>query len=459
MRMNYALTALLILGIVIRLSAGWVRPSDLILDSDGYLAHAEMVKNGQGFAGPSTHRPTAFRPPGYPIALAGLRWLGMSPLVSVLLIHQLCGIALILCVWKLCQQLALTRGASLLATALTVFDPLLIRYSILPMTEVPAAAMLIAAIVALKAAEQAQNNSVRTAYGVRPEIGFRILAGVLFGLGSLVRPVLLVSCCLLVFWRLVLTWKTSSPARNSVAVTILPMIAAVVAISPWIVRNALQFGKIIPATTHGGYTLALGNNPDFYGDVIEGRTGFPWPGPQLDAWQRRMIAEAAAQGIPANSETAQDAWYYQQAIASIKAAPTNFLRACCLRLWRFCAISPGTDDGLPRFLRTSIASWYGLIGIGIVATIWNRVSGNLRRPRHNALSGSLADIWLVILSFMILHAVYWTDARMRAPVMPLMAIVAVVGWQSIFNTGFSRIVGRSCRGTNRESSGSSELEP
>lgn len=451
MRMSYALTALLMLGIVIRLSAGWFRPLDLILDSDGYLAHAEMLKDGEGFAGPSTHRPTAFRPPAYPIALAGLRWLGMSPQVSVMLIHQLSSIAIILCVWRLCQQLELTGLASLLATAITAFDPLLVRYSILPMTEVPAAAMLIAAIVALKAAEQPHQTSAGTVNS------FRILAGVLFGLGSLVRPVLLVSCALLVFWRLLLKGKSSSPVRHGVTVTILPMVAAVVAISPWIVRNAVQFGKIIPATTHGGYTLALGNNPDFYRDVIEGGTGFPWPGPQLDAWQQRMIAEAAAQGVPADSETAQDAWYYQQAFTSIKAEPANFLRSCLLRLRRFCAITPGTDDGLPRFLTTSIAIWYGLIGIGIVATIWNRAFGYLRRTSHNAVSGSLADYWLVIVSFMILHAVYWTDARMRAPVMPLVAIVSVVGWQSLFYAGLCRIAGRSYRGANPESSGSSEL--
>ena len=42
------------------------------------------------------------------------------------------------------------------------------------------------------------------------------------------------------------------------------------AISPWVTRNFVEFQTFIPATTHGGYTLALGNNPDYYRDVING---------------------------------------------------------------------------------------------------------------------------------------------------------------------------------------------
>ncbi len=79
--------------------------------------------------------------------------------------------------------------------------------------------------------------------------------------------------------------------------SLVPLLAAFLAISPWIIRNAVQFHKFIPATTNGGYTLALGNNPDFYRDVIEGDVPFPWPGPQLDTWQQRMISESAAQGV------------------------------------------------------------------------------------------------------------------------------------------------------------------
>ncbi|MEJ7592446.1 MAG: hypothetical protein WKF77_12920 [Planctomycetaceae bacterium] len=432
MRPVSVLMILLILGIAVRLGGAWMRASDLTADHDGYLAHAVLVANGEGFAGPHTHRPTAFRPPAYPIALAGLEVSGLPDWASVAAINGLCSIAVVWLSWILCRQFQLAPGVSIIAVAITCFDPLLIRYTILPMTEVPAAAILTGAAVALKAADLRRKVSCNNG------VGFYVLSGMLFGLGSLVRPVLLVSCAVLVLSRLILCLKKGENLRRNATSAILPMIAAAVVISPWIIRNAIQFHQFIPATTHGGYTLALGNNLDFYHDVIDGEVPFPWPGPQLDAWQRRMITDAVAQGVPIGSEPAQDAWYYHQAVASMKAQPLSFFKSCLLRLRRFCAITPGSNDGLPRFAKTLVAVWYGLIWIGIGAAI-GRSSSALRGMSGFRSKGcippdhSLADLWLVVFSFMLLHAVYWTDTRMRAPVMPFICIIAAVGWQSLFN--------------------------
>ncbi len=432
MRTASVLVILLIFGIAVRLGGGWIRAADLTADNDGYLAHADMVAKGEGFAGPHTHRPTAFRPPGYPLALAGLEVSGLPDWASVATINGLCSIAIVWLLWILCRQLQLSPSVSLIAVAFTTFDPLLVRYTILPMTEVPAAAILTGAVVALKAADLRRKVS----YG--NGAGFYVLSGVLFGLGSLVRPILLVSCAILVLSRLILCRKGDENLRRNVTIAILPMIAAAAAISPWIIRNAVQFHQFIPATTHGGYTLALGNNPDFYRDVIDGEVPFPWPGRQLDAWQRRMIADAATQGVPVDSEPAQDAWYYHQAVASMKAQPLSFFKSCLLRLRRFCAITPGSDDGLPRFVTTLVAVWYGLIWIGVAAAICRSIPALRRMPgfrseRRIPSDHSLADLWLIILSFMLLHSVYWTDTRMRAPVMPFIGIIAAVGWQSLFS--------------------------
>ena len=428
---------LMILGIAVRLGGGCIYPEHLTADHDGYLAHAEMVANGEGFSGPSTHRPTAFRPPVYPIAVAVLRVFGLPSAACVAIINGLCSIAVIWLTWVLCRQLQLSERVSMIATAITAFDPLLVRYTILPMTEVPAAAMLTAAVLTLNVADSATvtRGKIRTG---RNATVWLILSGIFFGLGSLVRPILLVSCAILVLRRLFLCLKSTTGFRRSVAIAILPMVAAAMTISPWIIRNALQFGKFIPATTHGGYTLALGNNPDFYRDVVDGDVSFPWPGPQLDAWQQRMISDAVAQGVPAGNEPAQDAWYYQQAIASMKAQPISFLKSCLLRLRRFCAITPGLHDGMPRPVTALIAIWYGLIGIGVVAATVRGFAAcrqilKLKHKGHISADRGLADLWLVVLSFMLLHAVYWTDTRMRAPVMPLACIIAAVGWHSLLN--------------------------
>ncbi|HRA89665.1 MAG TPA: hypothetical protein PK992_16375, partial [Planctomycetaceae bacterium] len=255
----------------------------------------------------------------------------------------------------------------------------------------------------------------------------------------LVRPIILVSCAMLVLWRIIRSLKNRAELRCVIVTAMLPAVAALLAISPWIIRNAIQFHKFIPATTHGGYTLALGNNTDFYRDVIDGHVPFPWPGPQLDAWQKNMIADAEAQGVPIGNEPALDAWHYRQAFAAIQSRPTSFLKACLLRLRRFCAITPGADDGLPGAVLALTAVWYGVIAIGVIAAVGQSILNCRRRglPRSqqcNSAGNGFADLWFVILSFMLLHSVYWTDTRMRAPVMPFVCLIAAFGLSSVLQT-------------------------
>ena len=43
--------------------------------------------------------------------------------------------------------------------------------------------------------------------------------------------------------------------------------------TPWAWRNARIFGEPVWSTTHGGYTLALANNPVYYAEVLDGPAG------------------------------------------------------------------------------------------------------------------------------------------------------------------------------------------
>ena len=458
MRSVSALTILLLVGIVVRLGAGWLRPSDLKADNDGYLAHAEMVVQGEGFAGPFTHQPTAFRPPAYPIALAGLRSAGLNQTTSVAIINGFCSIAIIWLTWQLGQQLGLPDVVTLFATAITSLDPLLVRYSILPMTEVPAAALLLAAIVALKAGEQkfphvggkGANPLVRLSASVasRDErdgigmhhtkhvvpcqstaIGLWLVSGILFGMGSLVRPIIFVTCAMLVFTRVVRSLRQPAEFRRRIMTAVVPAVAALLAISPWIMRNATQFHKFIPATTHGGYTLALGNNADFYRDVIDGETSFPWPGPQLDAWQKKMIVDAKAQGVSVGNEPELDAWYYRQAFAAIQRQPVSFIKACLLRLRRFWALTVA-DDSVPVPLRMLIGGWYTVILFGVLLSVISCRWRSKSEQSGAAIRGT-GMLWAVVTSFVLMHAFYWTDTRMRAPIMPILIVLSVIGWNSL----------------------------
>jgi hypothetical protein len=438
-RLYVALGLLLVFGLAIRLALGWYQSSDLLADNDGYIAHAKPVAAGAGFHGPYTNRPTAFRPPGYPVLLGALMALGASDSAAV----AIASLMSCLVIFALTRTLALQCGVdpywSLLAVLGVTIDPLLVRYSILPMTEVPCAAILLAAIVAfLKFLNsRCSKDGASIQYGV--------LSGVLFGVGTLIRPVVMIVCAFLTLYAFSATWRDRKSGAieaggcsgwcRRLLITSTPAIVAGLVLCPWVIRNAICFHHFIPATTHGGYTLALGNNPDFYRDVVNGQDEFPWEGPALDAWQKRMILESGEQGLLTAGEPAVDAWYYSQATAAIQAEPRSFLKATALRLRRFWAISTASSPGGHSLVTGLVMIWYGILWIGLILQVTHAWSGS-HSPGHR----SLALLWLTIMAFVVMHSVYWTDTRMRAPVMPLMIVISVSGWQSVATSMLRRAV-------------------
>ena len=54
------------------------------------------------------------------------------------------------------------------------------------------------------------------------------------------------------------------------------LLAAVCGLAPWAIRNQIVVGRPIVSTTHGGYTLLLGNNPSFYDHLRTAPRGTVW---------------------------------------------------------------------------------------------------------------------------------------------------------------------------------------
>ena len=78
-RFAWAVGALLVLALVLGLGDVAATPDYRIVhDAHDYDLHARSIASGDGFAriGPGPTRRTAFRPPGYPVFLAGVYALG-----------------------------------------------------------------------------------------------------------------------------------------------------------------------------------------------------------------------------------------------------------------------------------------------------------------------------------------------------------------------------------------------
>jgi hypothetical protein len=215
------------------------------------------------------------------------------------------------------------------------------------------------------------------------------------------------------------------------------LVVAAMVVSPWAVRNYRVFGKAIVTTTHGGYTLYLANNEWFYDWLRDDRTGLPWT-PQLGSGFRNVLSFGST-----DSEIGYDGWCYADVTRTIQQRPYDFAISCLYRLGQLWSPLPNQltwYESLSKWLlRYATCAWYcGVYALAVMG-IW-RLSAAHGTPRRAfpTVVGRIAAlfqspwVWgaLLCVAFTAAHTFYWTNLRMRAPLMPFVAMVAAAG----FNT-------------------------
>ena len=201
-------------------------------------------------------------------------------------------------------------------------------------------------------------------------------------------------------------------------------LGAFLVLSPWAIRNQIQFGRPIITTTHGGYTLLLANNPEFYDWLHVGAWGSVWQAGQFNAdWERRRPAD----------ELQADRQAYAEASDAIRREPGTFLYACIVRIGRFWSPLPhqlaADETPLRRLSRYATALWYVAEFALAMLGLWRICRYSLSLPPSPFRLSSFTWLWGLLLVGCLLagHVVYWTDMRMRAPVMPVVALIAASG--------------------------------
>jgi hypothetical protein len=306
--------------------------------------------------------------------------------------------------------LALRLGAGRhLATLLVAVDPLLLNTTAQPMTEVVFTALTTAWLWSV------------TRAGDDVPLSWRrfLLSGVLFGLAALCRPTIWPVAGLMVIAGAVVPNRFTWAQRATLILPILLGLLAVV--SPWVIRNQIVFGRPILTTTHGGYTLLLANNPVYDREVVRQPWGATWSGESLSRWQAEVNQRMERQLGPGASEPARDAWMAGVAKEFIVQHPAAFFRAMLHRVVSLWSVTPrGEGRTLPNPVRFAVAAFY--IAEYLAAAIG---LGRLLRRRECAwwLPGLL-----LIVTIQGVHLAYWTDARMRAPLEPVLALLAARAW-------------------------------
>ena len=234
-----------------------VRGSGAFDDPDNYLPLARSLAAGEGFA--FKGRPTAYRPPLYPLVLAPLVAAGDGwARLGDRAVAPGAGGRHGMDDRDRGRRFGLSRTRAMAAAFVVACDPVLVWQSRSVMTETPAAFLVAATLAATRPG------------GVRGAVR----GGLWFGLAALCRPSILAGTVLTILAGIVV--KPGDLRQRLVRSGCLALTVGLVLL-PWMIRNLLVFGEPVWTTTHGGYTLALANNPVYYRDVLNGPPGGSGP--------------------------------------------------------------------------------------------------------------------------------------------------------------------------------------
>lgn len=447
---RFSTTSLLVVGLLLialaaRVGAILVWGDGLADDRDGYLGIARNVAAGAGYCRAGTENPTAFRPPLYPIVLSSLFQFGLGT-AAIGVLHVLLGTVTVFLAFLLGKRLGLERGA-IAAAGLVAVDPMLLRYTAYSMTETLFTFLVTLLLVLICRPPETQNIAASRGHdGMRAAF-----VGIVFGLCALCRPTIWAFGGLVAvvwFWNQFRAFRSDrSQMGRRFACAGIVVANIVMIVAPWTLRNMEAVGHPVFTTTHGGYTLLLGNNPAFYRDVVDQPWGTVWTKGALEKWQQSIEKEMSPAPLnvpvpadgpppspmlaapvplvfptPIEGEVDRDRWMYDRALDNINSEPAMFLRACWLRFRRFWNVVPlnASGQGGSRFVNWCVGLFYSAILFGVAVS--------LCRMRHSPRSGWVT-LLLLMAAFTFVHLFYWSNARMRAPLIPAIAVIAVAGFE------------------------------
>jgi len=433
--------------LLVRSAVLFVGAQGLTADPDAYRAYAASWARWGTFGLPDASgaiQPSAYRPPLYPWLLhllgGSIEDDARAPL-AIGSLHLLLGLATCLLTAIVAGRLAgisMPRSSETsqrffagLATLLVACDPILLNQSRLVMTETLATFLgLLGWWSWLRMLEPSRKaDGGKQVWPKGSGIAWALVAGLIAGLAVLCRPtawpaVLGMLAVLLAMGLGAKTHACRAVYRSQlVAMTVgLLMLAA-----PWAIRNHQQLGRPIVMTTHGGFTLYLANNPSLYEHFRAGSYSRCWdPEPFHRRWQQQR---EAFQKESRATEPQMDRYANQLAKQTIMEQPGVFAKSCFARLGWLWAWWPQVDASSikSRILIGVIYAAQTLLGlVGLASLVGTR---NWISSEKDGLSYWIAwwPALATILALSAVHAVYWSNMRMRAPAIPAVAMLASLG--------------------------------
>lgn len=265
---------------------------------------ARAIAQGHGFSDPlwGPSGPTAWYAPIFPCIFAGVfRVFGVFTLASCLAILTFDAIVASLTCLPIFffARRTFSEGAAFAAAWAWVFYPYSAYWSVIRIWETWLATLLLAILFCMSLNLQYSSK-------LRHWIGFGILAG----LAALTDTVVLAVLPVLALWAV---RRLHRQHKRWLAPAVCSVLAAILVISPWVVRNAVVFHKFIPIRDNLALEFRVGNsgNSEQTMDLLAG-PWLPW------------VNDKEWKAYQSMGEIAYFHWKGQQVGAYIKAHPFWF---------------------------------------------------------------------------------------------------------------------------------------
>ena len=402
-RLTHTLFAiLLLLGLTIRVGWALAQPAEVdarLPDQYEYLRIAQTFLAGHGmqfYDERFNQNVVAFRTPGYPFFLA----LCNANPRTVRLVQALLDTSTALSVYLIARQW-LAAGPSLLAVAAVVFNPFLVYFCGLLLTETLFTAMLAWAVALLV---------------LRPN---HLWGGIVLALSVLVRPSAVPLPIILGICAAFLHYVPGdvTPRRRHwlhVPVGTTMLLLVILTLLPWALRNRGTLGEWVWLTTNGGVTRYDGFNPDATG-----------------ASDQSFLASHEMNHLRKMSELERDAYLSDLAGQWISRTwqddPTRLFRLTLAKLARTWSPIPLSEEFGGRRLYRVIAWLYSIpFYVLVVVGLWGTGLWGTAVPRTGKLL-----LLAPAAYFTLVHAMSVGSLRYRIPTEPLLAMLAAAGFAAL----------------------------
>lgn len=345
--------------------------------------------------------PTAFYPVGFPAVLSVVRMLGGGKRADLLL-QAAFGILTIGLTFVLARAVANPRTARI-AAWLVALSPGAILYTTTWLAEPAVALGILVALVPLLTARRATMTRALVAFGF------------VMGLTSFLRVTTLVITPLVAFGVGAARRRgagATTRLRLGVVAAAIATASALVPIAPWCARNAVALGSPVLVSTNGGLNLLLGT-------IGEG--GYRRIDPSLDCPE-------------GSKELVVDACRKQLAIARIRRDPVAWIARGVGKVWHTfghesapaqhlgaAVDSIGGDGGRISDMTIGLTRAHWLVFVGFALVGIRELLRTRARRAHALLLGPLVGL-------AALHALFIGGDRYHAAVIPILAVLAALGW-------------------------------